>query len=489
MTDSLDEMLEQDAVPDEPGLGRMARRSIVFAAGSITGKAIGLAMLPVLTRLMTPANYGSMDVLLSLASAIVATLMLGIDVAALRLYFDRPDQAARRRLIGSWYAIAIPVTLLAAALIASSAGGISVALFGSPDLQAAVVAVAVGIVAQTLVSISLTVLRARGRAGWYAMVNGGSLVVYAAAAVALLGLWRPDANAVLVAWAIGLVVAAAVGTFVIHADAFGKPTLAGGRALLRLGLPLAPAVAASLVGDFLNRTILLGAGGATEVAYYTVAARFASVAGLALGAIALAWQPRVYSLGTSGPARARLADDALWIVAFVSATVVMLAAFSPEIVLLAAGARYAAVLPALAFSLVSVLATTLYLIASQPSAISRATQDLGLATGTAVAVAVGFNVLLAPIWQSAGMAAAIALSQVAAVVVVGLLGGRRLALPIEWIRVGSITAVTGLAVLVMLVGGVSLELRLLIGLLTLDLIALLAPLRQAYWRLRARFEG
>jgi O-antigen/teichoic acid export membrane protein len=459
----------------------------VFTLGSIVSKVVGLFMLPILTRSLTPASFGSMDVLQSLGTALTMPLLLGLDVATLRLFFDQPDAWARRGLGGTSYSIVIGVTSVAALLVAINSSAISTALFGDSSLQAGVLAVAISVVAGGANAIGLTLLRARRRAGWFAALTAGGSVLYAVLAVALLRWWQADANAVLVGYTAALAVSAASGAVLVRRDAFGKPALAAGRRLLRLGLPLTPAVVAGYLADFLNKLILLGAAGAGGVAYFTIAQRFQSVAGIVVVGFHLAWLPRAYAEGTSLPARVRLAEDARWIVAIVCAVVIVVAVVSPEVLVLVAGERYLPALPALGFCLVAVLFGALYLPASLPSAVAKATQDLALAAVSLALVALVSNFFLAPLWHGTGTAAAYAMGQIAETVVVGRLGRRWEPLPVNWVRLGGLATVIGLVVVAILVSNASLVWRLSIGALALVLIGMSVPLRQALVAARTRF--
>lgn len=488
MTEQLEGAVEELSVAAAPGFARFTGQSVVFALGSVIGKVVGLLLLTILVRLLTPAEFGSMDVLMSLGTALTIPLLLGLDVATLRLYFDQPDTQARRRLIGSAYAIALGVTPLAAFVVVLGSGRISEVLFGDTRLQPAVVAVAVSVVAGAVQMIALTVLRAQSRAGMYAALLGGNSVLYAISAIALLTLWHADANAMLIAYAASAVASAAIGTFLIRDVAIGVPTVAAGRALLRLGLPLTPAVVAVYVADFANRTILLGAGGASEVGYLAVAVRFGSVAGLVGVGFRLAWQPRAYALGWSGPARERLAADARWIVAIMCGTVTVLAVWSTEIVELIAGSRYVPALAPLAFLLVSVLFGSLALVASLPSSVAKATHELAMAGVANVAVALALNLLLAPALHATGTAVAIAVGELAEAVALLRFGMKRLPLPIDWARVGGLVAVVGVAVVGILLANAPLLARMAVGVLTLGVVASSVPLRQALVPLLSRFK-
>jgi O-antigen/teichoic acid export membrane protein len=462
VTDVVDAPLRPDSDATQPGFARLGRSSFIFAIGGIAGKLVGVILLPIFTRTLAPAEIGGLDVLLTLGAALTFTLLLGLDVAGLRLYFDQPDDEARRHLFGTWFAIALATTGIAGLAMVVGSGAISTALFGSTDHDAAVEAVAVSVIAGTVQIIVLTVLRAQGRAGWFAFVSGGVLVLYAILAVILLNLWRPDTASVIAAYALALVIFATSGTFLVRQVVLGMPRVSAGRELLRLGLPLAPAVAVAYIADFVIRTVLLGSSGAEQVAFLAVATRFASVVALVVAAIQLAWLPRAYGLGTSDAARMRIAMDARWIVAVACLVALAVAISAPPIVELVAGPDYLDSLPALAFTIVGILGTTLYFVAQVPSAVARRTSDLGIATLAAAGLAVGLNLLFAPLWRSAGTAAAVGVGQFAAALIVGWLGRRRLAYPFDWLRIGACTAVTSAVVVAALVLDIPLVERLLL---------------------------
>ena len=484
--DAVDATVHADAGIDvgRAGLAGLTRRSALFALGAVAGKVVGLVMLPVLTRALTQADYGRLDVLLVLTNALTAALLLGLDVATLRLYFDQRNSEERGRLIASWYVIALIVTAAAAGLLVALANPISAALFSTSRLGVAIVAVAAALIAGTVQTIVLTVLRAEGRAGSYAALSVGALVLYAVLAVVLLGSWRTDAAAVLVAWAAAISVSSVAGTTLIRRRIARRPAWNASRRLLRLGLPLAPAVVAVLVSDFLVRIILLRASGADQVADFTVGNRFASAAGLAVAVLQLAWVPRAYALGTTDEARRRIGSETAWIVGIVSIAVLVIAAGAREIVEAAAGPAYLAALPALGFSLVAVLGSALYLVASMPSALARTTEDLGMATAVGAVVAVAATLLLAPLWAATGTAAAAAIAQVSVVGTVGVLGRRRGTLALPARRLVLMAGTSALAALV-LVAAPSLFVRLGVTVAALAAVASALPLRQGLRTARA----
>jgi O-antigen/teichoic acid export membrane protein len=451
--------------------------SALFATGAVAGKVIGFIMLPILARSLSPDGLGRLDVLLTIGNGLTTGLLLGLDVAALRLYFDQPDASATRRLLASWYGLALAISLTAAVVLVGGSASISQSLFGSLELQPAVAAVGLAVVAGTAQLVVLLTLRATGRAGWYVLLSVGTLLIYAGLAVFLLAVWRADEDAVVGAWAVALLISAVCGTVLLRGQIVARPSWPAMKSLLRLGLPLAPGVVMTLLSEFLVRILLLGAAGAYGVAYFAVGNRFASVAALSLVAFELAWIPRAYALGTRLDARQRISTEATWIVALVSTAALMIAAGSRTVVPLLVGAPYLASLPALGWGLVGIVALALFVVASIPNVVAKRTERVAVATGAAAVLSVIGTALFAGPWGAEGAAAAVALGQVAALLIVIALS-RGLPIRFAWGRLLALGTVTSGATLI-LVSDLPLAVVVLAAVLASLVIASSLPVRLA----------
>src|SRR3954451_5181285 len=83
----------------EPGFARLSRDSLVFSLGAFAGKAAALVLLPILTRVLSTDDFGRLDVLSALTSALISVLLLGLDTAALRQFFDLDSDDERNDLV------------------------------------------------------------------------------------------------------------------------------------------------------------------------------------------------------------------------------------------------------------------------------------------------------------------------------------------------------------------------------------------------------
>jgi O-antigen/teichoic acid export membrane protein len=447
---------------DLPTTNRLSRSAALFGLGALAGKGAALVTLPVIARLLSSAEFGRLDVLNALIGAALAILILGTDVAATRLYFDGTVEQ-RRGLLATWYALALCATLPVAVALVVFRSQISQLLFGTAEIATAVALSGVVIFVGMVHAVTLGVLRTIGRPLTFALVEGSALVVNAVLAVILLFVWRMDAASVMLALAVSWLGSAVIGLLVVRRSVFARPRRAYAAPLLRLGVPLVPAAALLFGSDFFNRAFLLGAAGAVEAGYLSIAIRIASVAGLVVTAIQLAWQPHAYSLPRTPEAVRQLGGEARQILVAVAACVGALGLAAPEVVRLLGGPRFDDARPAVALALLGVIGAALFVVASLPSTIAKATPTIATGTIIGVAAAVLCNLLLAQPYGAAGTAAAVTSGQFVGVAAVVVLGRFHRLLPVGWMRILIVVVLSSLAVAIGLVAAGSIGWRLAAG--------------------------
>jgi O-antigen/teichoic acid export membrane protein len=422
----------ETAVAAAPGFARLSRDSLIYALGSVASKVIGIALLPLLTRVLTPEEYGRFEVVSALGGTAISVLLLGMDVAVVRLALDPArtgDQ--QRRLVGAWVMIEAILVVPGAAALVVAGPAISAILFGPHAPAGSVQLVGLILLAGVPQYIALTVLRMDRRPLASAAVTVATLASYALLAIGLLAWWMRDERSALLAYGVGLLLGALVGVSLLGRGVLAWPRRESVKALLVLGLPLLPAIAATTIAELANRTILLGSASATEVGYLGVGMRFASVVGLLVGGFQLAWQPHAFALGKGPAALNRIALDARRILVIISLVVVLISFIAPEVVPLVTGPTFEAALPTVGVALVGALATGAYVVASMPSAVAARTRDLGISGIAGVVAAVALNFVLAPRFGASGTAGAIATGQAIGAVTVWRLGTPHVRIPLE----------------------------------------------------------
>lgn len=425
-------------VPTRSGFGRLARDSALYAVGSVVGKVVGLVLLPFLTRTLSPAEFGRYDVLSTLQSAVTSVLLLGLDVAATRLFVDLRAQE-QRRMFASWLTLVAALLVPCTAVFLLARSALSTSLFGTTGLSTAIALTGVAIVGSALQLVGLTALRNHRRPGAFAAVSGGSLLLNGILIVALVPS-RPTVTTVLAAMALSMCMGAVAALFVAAPYLSGRPDRHIAARLLSLGIPLVPAVACTWIAEFANRAILLDRAGADQVAYFSVASRFASLSLLVVLGFQLAWQPAAFADSTRRGGLQRIAVDGRRIMVGVAATAVAIAVVSPELIRLASGSVYLAALPALGYALVFTLAFAGYHVATMPSAISARMRDLGISAVVAALTGVLLCLWWSTRWGGAGAAAAVAVGQLVGTGLAFGLGRLRAPVPFQWPRILAVCA-------------------------------------------------
>lgn len=434
-----------EAKRTDGSFARLARDSALYALGGAVGKLVAIALLPFLARALTPAELGRVDVLSALQSTAASLLLLGLDLAATRLFADL-GEIDRRRLFATWLALTVALVLPLAAALTAFAGPIGERLFDAPGYGSAVAFTALAIVGSVVQLVALTALRNHGRALAYAAISGGTLLLNGIA-VAVLVTARPRAASVTGAMAASMATGAVAALLVARHALAGRPSGELGRRLLRIGLPAVPAVAATWIAELANRAILLERAGADEVAFFGIAARFSSLAVLVVLGFQMAWQPAAFGLGTDRAALERIADDGRRIVAAVAIAVVVVAAVAPELVLAIGGEPYRGATRAVGFGLVFAVGYAAYHTASMPSAISRRFRDLGISASVGAVAGIALNAWWAGRWGAWGTSAAVAVGQFAGAATAIAFARARVAVPYAWGRLGVIVAAASAATL------------------------------------------
>ena len=73
---------------------RLARTGAAYQVGEALAKGVAVVLLPVYTRHLTTADYGTADLLLTLVILVSIVIRLGLVEAFVRFYYDDADPEA-----------------------------------------------------------------------------------------------------------------------------------------------------------------------------------------------------------------------------------------------------------------------------------------------------------------------------------------------------------------------------------------------------------
>ncbi|MGZ8666438.1 MAG: lipopolysaccharide biosynthesis protein [Solirubrobacterales bacterium] len=281
-------------------LRRLATTGAAYTGASILSKLIAVALLPLYTRYLTPADYGAAEVLFSAVVAASIIVRLGVIEALLRFYY-KPDEDPAAVLRSSFAAL-FWATTAGALLALPFAGPLSQALLDRPD--AGLVRIAIGgLWVLTMLEFLLTIFRLEERARPFFVTTMANVLVTIPVTVALVvGEGEGARGLLLGSYGTGAVFA--VGLIVVHrhrlALLWDGPLL---RRLMRFGLPTMPAELSLYSLNFIDRIILVRYAGLAEAGLYSLAVKFGQGVNVFVRGFQLAWPPLAYSIRDDGEAR------------------------------------------------------------------------------------------------------------------------------------------------------------------------------------------
>jgi O-antigen/teichoic acid export membrane protein len=281
-------------------LRRLATTGAAYTAASILSKVIAVALLPLYTRYLTPADYGAAEVMFAAVVSASIVVRLGLIEAVLRFYYrddEDPDRAVAATFAGLfWFATA-------GALIALPfATPISEALLKHPAPDLARISIG-GLWVLTMYEYMLTLFRLEERArAFFITTILNVLAAIGLTVVLVVGAGEGARGLLLGSYASGAVFV--LGLIVLQyrrlSLRFDRDLL---RRLLRFGLPTMPAEASLYLLNFVDRLIIARSLGLAEAGLYSLAVKFAQAVNVLVRGFQLAWPPLAYSIRDDDAAR------------------------------------------------------------------------------------------------------------------------------------------------------------------------------------------
>jgi len=290
-------------------LRRLATTGAAYTAASILSKVIAVALLPLYTRYLIPADYGAAEVMFSAVVAASIVVRFGLIEAVLRFYYkdgEDPD-----RVVASSFAGLFWFSTLGALIAFPFAAPLSEALLDpetserlSTSAAADLARISIGgLWVLTMFEFLLTLFRLEERARAYFVTTiANVLITIGLTIVLVVGLDEGARGLLIGSYASGA--AFVVGLTVVQRRRLAlrfDPGLL--RRLLRFGLPTMPAEVSLYALNFIDRIIIVRTVGLAEAGLYSLAIKFAQGVNVLVRGFQLAWPPLAYSIRDDEEAR------------------------------------------------------------------------------------------------------------------------------------------------------------------------------------------
>jgi O-antigen/teichoic acid export membrane protein len=424
-------------------LRRLATTGAAYTAASILSKVIAVALLPLYTRYLTPADYGAAEVMFSAVVAISVVVRFGLIEALLRFYYKDGEDPGR--VVASSFAGLFWFATLGALIALPFAEPISEALLNRPAADLARISIA-GLWVLTMFEFMLTLFRLEERARAFFVTTIVNVLVTIGLTIVLVVGAEEGARGLLIgSYASGA--AFVLGLIVVQRRhlslRFDRDLL---RRLLRFGLPTMPAEVSLYLLNFVDRIIIVRTVGLAEAGLYSLAVKFAQAVNVLVRGFQLAWPPLAYSIRDDEEARRAYATVVTLFVTGCAFVVTGIWLFARWIVRALAAPEFFDSYEAVGLIAAAVTLYALYLVLVVILGRTGRTELNLPAALAALATNVVLNLILVPSLEIVGAGIALVASYL---VVLALMYGftqRLFPVPYQWGRLAKVVAVSAILV-------------------------------------------
>jgi len=412
-------------------LRRLASTGAAYTAASVISKLIAVALLPLYTRFLSPADYGAAEVMFAAVVAISIVIRLGVIEALLRFYYKTDEQPAQ--VVATSFASLFWAGTLAAVVLMPFAGPISNALLGTSDVELARVAIA-GLWVLTLSEYLLTLFRLDERATAFFTVTMLSVAVTIPVTIVLVVVFELGAVGLLLgSYTSGAAIV--LGLIFYHRRRLSlkvdRPLF---RRMMRFGLPTMPAELSLYSLSFVDRIIIARSLGLAEAGLYSIAIKISQSVNVLVRGFQLAFPPLAYSITDDDEARNAYSAVVTWFVVIMAGVVTAIWLTAPWIVRIFAAPEYFDAQEAVGPVAAGTALYALYMVLLVVLGRTGRTEFNFPATLAGVGSNIGLNLLLVPIWGIVGAGVSLIVSYAVVLVLMYFFTQRLFPVPYEWVR-------------------------------------------------------
>ena len=365
------------------------RDSAIYAIPSIVSRGLAIILIPLYTRVLTPADYGSFDLLFVFAALVNLTVALEVAQGVARYYSDEKD-AERRVLYASsafWFTIFCYTVFLSVSFIFSDE--LSRLVMGSEGLESSFQIGVIYIFINGAFYLIQNQFRWEFRSIHYAIVSTVVTVVTAVLAIMLTYVVAWGLTGLLLGMVGGALAGCIYGLCYLHRSFRFRFQWARLKEMLIFSAPLVPSGIAVFVGLYIDRIMINHYLTLDDVGLFGIGFRVASIVGLVIVGFQGALTPLIYAHHRDPATPMQLARIFRIFVSFALLMFLAVSLFSEEILAVLTVPAYYDAASIVVFLVPAILLSNMYIFAPG-TAIEKKTH-LILWINVAGAV---FNVLL-----------------------------------------------------------------------------------------------
>jgi len=416
-------------------LRRLATTGAAYTAASIFSKLIAVALLPLYTRHLSPADYGAAEVMFAAVVTASIVVRFGLLEALLRFYYKEDEDSDK--IVAGTFAGLFWLSTIGALIALPLAGPLAELLLDEPAAELARISIG-GLWVLTMMEFLLTLFRVEERARAYFLTTLlNVLATIAVTVVLVVGAGEGARGLLLGSYATGA--AFVLGLIALQWRRLSlRPDLPLMRRLLRFGLPTMPAEVSLYALNFVDRLIIVRSIGLAEAGLYSLAVKFAQAVNVLVRGFQLAWPPLAYSIRNDDEARRVYATVVTLFVGGCAFVVTGMWLYARWIVRALAADQFFGAYEAVGLIAAAVTLYALYMVMVVILGRTGRTEFNLPAAIAALVVNVVLNLVLVPPFEIVGAAVALVVSYLVVTALMYVFTQRLFPVPYQWGRLARV---------------------------------------------------
>lgn len=414
----------------------LTKHSLIYGFSGILSRSIGFLLIPLYTHYLTPADYGTLE-LLDLTSYIVGMLSaMGIATSVVRFYYEFAEQEKKDQVISVALITVWAVSLLFFALSVIFSKHISIVVFNSPDYYRMFEIIFASMVFNLSNEIPMTILRIEQKSYLFIAISLIKTIMTLTLNIILIVYFKMGVIGVLLS---GLIVTAAMGVFLLvyqirkikisYSLALLKP-------MLKYGIPLAWSTLGMFIVNFADRFFLQRLTTMDELGLYSLAYRFGFLPSIiVMGPFLLVWAPKRFDLVKEPDAKSIYAVIFTYLAFILIYTGLIICVLIKDVITIIADPEFLGAYKYVSTILVAYILNGAVIYVQFGIHLAKKTKYLAYATLISAGINLTANILLIPVLHAWGAALATLISYLFLLIYTHIISQNLYRVPYEYGRI------------------------------------------------------
>ncbi len=344
-------------------LRALLRDSAIYVIPSIVSRGLAIFLIPLYTRVLTPSDYGSFDLLSAFATLVSLTVALEVAQGVARFYSEEKDAVRRVAYVSTafWFTVCCYTVFLVIMLLFT--GELSVLVMGREGMETAFQLGVIYIYINGVFYLLQNQFRWELLSVHYAVVSVIVTVITALLAVILTYVLAWGLVGLLMAMAMGSMAGCIYGIWYLRHSIGFRFQMARLKEMLSFSAPLVPSGVAVFVSQYVDRLMINHYLTLDDVGVFGVGFRVASIAGLAMMGFQSALTPLIYAHYRDPDTPAQLAKIFRLFMSLALMLFLLVGLFAKEIVALMTVPAYFAAADIVILLVPAILLSNMYIFA------------------------------------------------------------------------------------------------------------------------------